>query len=273
LLKVLNSYTFRHSMIRPSRKVNLCNFMLWSILFDSRQFPPFKVLTLLSMLYELYLYPFFVFIILRNKEFELTTILARPELVAFISTVFFSLACTYNHCDILFNYHLPKLICSLWEWTLTRNDFPITFGFIVYVLKRWVDITRINVIRLWDLIENNTSVQLHSAFVVGQDIWVPVALLVDFFIICQQTLDHNVLFKKLFQNTIFCINVFFWNWDFLFKKIFCLVGFHELLVLLNQLESHIIIFFVPGSNGTHDQWILDLNVIQSVTLIFHNLKL
>ena len=71
------------------------------------------------------------------------------------------------------------MIGGLWEWTLTRDNFSVAFVLILDVFERWVDKAGVDVIGLRDLIEDNAFVQFNSALVVGQDVWVTVALSID----------------------------------------------------------------------------------------------
>ena len=160
-----------------------------------RKLPPFKELTLLSMFKKLNLHKFLVFIVLWNEKLRFLISICRPKLVAFVSATLPCFTSAYNHCDILLHYHLPKMIGGLWEWTLTRDNFSVAFVLILDVFERWVDKAGVDVIGLRDLIEDNAFVQFNSALVVGQDVWVTVALSIDSQIISQQTLDHDILFK------------------------------------------------------------------------------
>lgn len=59
---------------------------------------------------------------LRNTALEGVTNFVRPELVALGTAALLGLARAYDHCDVLLDNHLPKMLGRLRQRALTGDD-------------------------------------------------------------------------------------------------------------------------------------------------------
>lgn len=97
------------------------------------------------MLQQLECHKLLIGVMLRDTELWLPS-LAWPKLVALVSPILSRLTSAYDHRHILLKDHLPEMICSLWKWALTRDNFFVCHCGIIDFLKWRVDVASINVI-------------------------------------------------------------------------------------------------------------------------------
>lgn len=110
--KILNSLTLRNSVIWPPTEMNLSQIMRGSILSLSLKHPFFKEWRFFIVICHWDFYKFLILIVRWNAILSIC-ILIWPKLVALCPSILLRFTSTNYHSDIVFNNHLPEVICCL----------------------------------------------------------------------------------------------------------------------------------------------------------------
>lgn len=162
-------------MVRPALEVDLCNVLSSAVSFLNLHLSAVAKAAFLDFFEEVDEHAVIFFVILSDSELGLAS--RGPELVALCSSLLLETTGRYNHGDIVFNDHLPKVMRRFRQWSLRGNDLAISF-YVSFQDERRVDVAGVDVVTLWFLFIVDAVCQLDSCLLVDIDIDVPVSLLI-----------------------------------------------------------------------------------------------
>ena len=136
------------------------------------------------------------------------------------------------------------MVCSLWQRPLRRNDFLIPINCSIWVFDWRINVARVDIVRV-DIAASLPPRQLHPAFIVSENIRVPVPLLVVTLSVLQQMLNNLILLKKLIKDIVLFGDVILGERAFVFfQEVRHFLLFHVLWVALYKLVCHVLVFVV-----------------------------
>lgn len=201
-VKVYSCLSFRNSVVWPTSEVDLRDLLLLPVWESCLDLAPLEERAFLDVLQQRHVYFLRFLRILTYVKVHFFVL--GPEPIALRTSVFFGSTGAHDHCHVLFDDHLPKVVCRLRQWPLRRNNPPITLKLRIEISKRRVDKTGIDIVRVRPSCNIDSLLKSDPRLLICYDVDIPVSMMV---FLGEELLGlHFLSFEERLKNLVISID-------------------------------------------------------------------